>query len=60
MILSVGDLMTIPEFNGQDGNIKQKKLDAVELLIRKYTNNNAEAPTLVPKSKVLLELVMVE
>lgn len=40
MILSVGDLMTIPEFNGQDGNIIQKKLDAVELLIRKYTNNN--------------------
>ena len=40
MILSVGDLMTIPDFNGQDGNIIQKKLDAVELLIRKYTNNN--------------------
>ena len=40
MILSVGDLMTLPEFNGQDGNLIQKKLDAVELLIRKYTNNN--------------------
>lgn len=40
MILSVDDLMVLPEFVNEDSNFLQKKLDALELLIRKYTNNN--------------------
>ena len=40
MILSVDELMLLPEFANQDRNIMQKKLDALEILIRKYTNNN--------------------
>lgn len=40
MILSVDELMVLPEFANQDVNLLQKKLDALEILIRKYTNNN--------------------
>lgn len=40
MILSVEELMKHPEFKNQDAEVMKKKLDAVELLIRKYTNNN--------------------
>lgn len=40
MILSVEELMKLPEFKGQDSDFIKRKLDAVELLIRKYTNNN--------------------
>ena len=40
MILSVDELMILPEFANQDVNLLQKKLDALEILIRKYTNNN--------------------
>ncbi len=40
MILSVELLMSIPEFRDQDEFLISKRLDAVELLIRKYTNNN--------------------
>lgn len=40
MILSVEELMKHPEFKNQDAEIMKKKLDAVELLVRKYTNNN--------------------
>lgn len=40
MILSVQDLQQYPEFKNQDPVILKKKLDAVEVLIRKYTNNN--------------------
>lgn len=40
MILSVEELMSIPEFKDQDEFLIGKRLDAVELLIRKYTNNN--------------------
>ena len=40
MILSVDELMILPEFKNQDEAILQKKLDALEILVRKYTNNN--------------------
>ena len=40
MIISVDDIMSMPDFIGQDTKILQKKLNALELLIRKYTNNN--------------------
>lgn len=40
MIVNVEDVMSLPEFIGQDETQVQKKLDALEVLIRKYTNNN--------------------
>ena len=40
MIVNVEDVMSLPEFIGQDRTQMQKKLDALEVLIRKYTNNN--------------------
>ena len=40
MIVKVEDVMSLPEFIGQDRTQVQKKLDALEVLIRKYTNNN--------------------
>lgn len=40
MIVNVEDVMSLPEFIGQDKTQVQKKLDALEVLIRKYTNNN--------------------
>ena len=40
MILSVDELMVLPEFMNEDADLLQKKLDALEILIRKYTNNN--------------------
>ena len=40
MIISVDDIASMPDFIGQDAKILQKKLNALELLIRKYTNNN--------------------
>ena len=40
MIISVSELMGLPEFQDQDPVVLQKKLDGVEILVRKYTNNN--------------------
>lgn len=40
MIVSVDEIMTLPEFQGADVNVVQKKLDGLEVLIRSYTNNN--------------------
>lgn len=40
MIVSVDDVVALPEFKGQDVNQLKNKLDALEVLIRKYTNNN--------------------
>lgn len=40
MIISMDELMNLPELKGQDDSIIKRKLDALELLIRKYTNNN--------------------
>lgn len=40
MIVSVNELIKNPDFSGQDSSILQEKLNAIELLIRKYTNNN--------------------
>lgn len=40
MIVSVDEIMSLPEFQGKDESVIQKKLDALEILIRKYTNNN--------------------
>lgn len=40
MIILVDDIVSMPDFIGQDTKILQKKLNALELLIRKYTNNN--------------------
>jgi hypothetical protein len=40
MIVSVDRLMGLPEFSGQSESAVKNKLDAVELSIRAYTNNN--------------------
>ncbi len=40
MIIAVEDLMAMAEFVGQSEKILQQKLNAVEQLIRSYTNNN--------------------
>ena len=40
MIISVEKLLAMPEFSGQSKEVLQEKLNAVELLIRAYTNNN--------------------
>lgn len=40
MIVSVDEIMTLPEFQGMDKQIVQDKLDGLEVLIREYTNNN--------------------
>ncbi|MDO5361971.1 MAG: hypothetical protein Q4F03_04895 [Eubacteriales bacterium] len=41
MIISASELMKkYPDFTGQDESILQEKLDGIENLIRKYTNNN--------------------
>ena len=39
MIVSVDKVMKLPEFVGQTESVIAEKLDAVELLIRAYTNN---------------------
>lgn len=40
MIISTSDLIGLPEFRGMDESDLQGKLDGIEILIRKYTNNN--------------------
>ena len=40
MIISVDEVVNLPEFKGMEKDMLQKKLDALEILIRKYTNNN--------------------
>lgn len=40
MIVKIEDVMSLPEFSHMDEKQVQKKLDALEVLIRKYTNNN--------------------
>lgn len=40
MILSIDEIMQLPEFKGQDESVIKTKLEAVENLIRAYTNNN--------------------
>ncbi len=40
MIISVNELMVIDEFSEYDENRLQAKLDALESMIRAYTNNN--------------------
>lgn len=40
MIVKVEDLLEMPEFKGQNAELLKKKLDALELMVRKYTNNN--------------------
>lgn len=40
MIISVDELLTLPEFSGQSEQILTDKLTALEDLIRAYTNNN--------------------
>ncbi len=40
MILAVADVMKLPEFSGQIESIIADKLNAAELMIRAYTNNN--------------------
>lgn len=40
MIISVKELMEMPEFNGQSEKTLQRKLNALEDLVRAYTNNN--------------------
>lgn len=40
MIVSVDDIKSLPDFVGQDTNVIKQKLNALELTIRRYTNNN--------------------
>lgn len=40
MIISVEELMRMPEFNGIDESVLKRKLNGIEDLIRAYTNNN--------------------
>lgn len=40
MIVKVEDLMTLPEFNGMSADSLKMQLDAIEDMVRKYTNNN--------------------
>ena len=40
MIISAEKLMVYDEFADQDPDTLQEKLDGIEILIRKYTNNN--------------------
>lgn len=40
MIITVDEIMKLPEFVGQSETIIADKLKAVELMIRAYTNNN--------------------
>lgn len=40
MIVKVEDVMLLPEFMNADKDQVQKKLDALEVMVRKYTNNN--------------------
>lgn len=40
MIVAVENVMNLPEFAGQTESVIAEKLEAVELLIRAYTNNN--------------------
>lgn len=40
MIIDVKDLMRMSEFSNMDETVLQRKLDAVEELVRAYTNNN--------------------
>ena len=40
MIVPIDDLMAMPEFVGKSETVMQMKLNALEQLIRSYTNNN--------------------
>lgn len=40
MIISVEELLALPEFSGQSEHFLKDKLSALEELIRSYTNNN--------------------
>ena len=40
MIVSIDEIMQLPEFKDQDEGVIKTKLEAVENLIRAYTNNN--------------------
>lgn len=40
MIVAVRELLTMPEFSGKSEEALKRKLNAVEHLIRSYTNNN--------------------
>ena len=40
MILAVDDVMKLPEFAVQNEKVIEEKLNAAELMIRAYTNNN--------------------
>lgn len=40
MIISVQEIMTLPEFHDQSEAILACRLDAIEIMIRAYTNNN--------------------
>ncbi|MGC4018940.1 MAG: hypothetical protein QM793_06755 [Muricomes sp.] len=40
MIIKASELLCLPEFSGQDAETLQGKIDAIESLIRSYTNNN--------------------
>jgi uncharacterized protein YaaQ len=40
MIVKIENVMSLPEFSAMNENQMKSRLDALEILIRKYTNNN--------------------
>lgn len=40
MIVALNEVMDLPEFDGQKVSMIDEKLNAIEILIRAYTNNN--------------------
>lgn len=40
MIVSVDELLRMPEFSNMSGTVLQRKLNGIEDLVRAYTNNN--------------------
>ena len=57
MIISISELMLMPEFAGSSESVLQRKLNAAESLIRAYTNNNFQNRLVrfeAPSSTILL------
>lgn len=58
MIVSVKELLTMPEFSGKSEEALKKKLNAVEQLIRSYTNNNFQNRFVRFQAKSLADRVL--
>ena len=58
MIINVEELMDMPEFNGLSESVLKRKLNAIEGLIRAYTNNNFQNRSIrfyAPSSDAVLQ-----